>query len=80
MMVMKDMLKDFLLGEHLLLVGNQVGDIWKTVSSIQLLALLKKIPLSPEKKPCWDSRAFIHAGPIMISVTIPRASCEISRD
>lgn len=25
MMVMEDMLKDFLLGEHLLLVGNQVG-------------------------------------------------------
>lgn len=26
MMVMEDMLKDFLLGEHLLLVGNQVSD------------------------------------------------------
>lgn len=26
MMVMEDMLKDFLLGEHLLLVGNQVGN------------------------------------------------------
>lgn len=25
MMVMEDMLKDFLLGEHLLLVGNQVS-------------------------------------------------------
>lgn len=27
MMVMEDMLKDFLLGEHLLLVGNQVSQI-----------------------------------------------------
>ena len=26
MMVMEDMLKDYLLGEHLLLVGNQVSD------------------------------------------------------
>lgn len=26
MMVMEDMLKDFLLGEHLLLVGNQVSE------------------------------------------------------
>lgn len=25
MMIMEDMLKDFLLGEHLLLVGNQVN-------------------------------------------------------
>lgn len=28
MMVMEDMLKDFLLEEHLLLVGNQVGNQW----------------------------------------------------
>lgn len=28
MMVMEDMLKDFLLGEHLLLVGNQVSEIF----------------------------------------------------
>lgn len=28
MTVMEDMLKDFLLGEHLLLVGNQVGNMW----------------------------------------------------
>lgn len=26
MIVMEDMLKDFVLGEHLLLVGNQVSD------------------------------------------------------
>lgn len=31
MMVMEDMLKDFLLGEHLLLVGNQVSNTWKIV-------------------------------------------------
>ena len=28
MMVMEDMLKDFQLGEHLLLVGNQVSEIY----------------------------------------------------
>lgn len=28
MIVMEDMLKDFLLGEHLLLVGNQVSYVW----------------------------------------------------
>lgn len=28
MIVMEDMLKDFLLGEHLLLVGNQVSYGW----------------------------------------------------
>lgn len=38
MMVMEDMLKDFLLGEHLLLVGNQVGNTW---SSLSLLLCLK---------------------------------------
>lgn len=32
MMVMEDMLKDFLLGEHLLLVGNQVSDVWKRIN------------------------------------------------
>lgn len=31
---MEDMLKDFLLGEHLLLVGNQVGHLQYTLLSI----------------------------------------------
>lgn len=30
MIVMEDMLKDFLLGEHLLLVGNQVSYGWNS--------------------------------------------------
>lgn len=37
MMVMEDMLKDFVLGEHLLLVGNQVSDIQKSFETFNLL-------------------------------------------
>lgn len=47
MMVMEDMLKDFLLGEHLLLVGNQVSNILVLVNC--------KIPSPvPRKEPCQD--------------------------
>lgn len=43
MMVMEDMLKDFLLGEHLLLVGNQVSFPSLTVHATHLLFINKII-------------------------------------
>ena len=69
MMVMEDMLKDFILGEHLLLVGNQVSDIQKSFETYNLL--LNYITV-PRKVPHWDwvARAFIHRGPIVITVPI----------
>lgn len=47
MMVMEDMLKDFLLGEHLLLVGNQVSDIHKSFETFNLL--LNYIPSTQKR-------------------------------
>lgn len=53
MMVMEDMLKDFLLGEHLLLVGNQVGNTWS------LLALLH-LSSTPSGQVCFDVSKRLH--------------------
>lgn len=62
MMVMEDMLKDFLLGEHLLLVGNQVSNTWKIVA----LPTLLQIPLFPEKSPVGTGPR----GPVRITAMI----------
>lgn len=53
MMVMEDMLKDFLLGEHLLLVGNQVSDISQCLLSAKYLYF---------KVPCPQKRALLRPG------------------
>lgn len=61
MMVMEDMLKDFLLGEHLLLVGNQVSD---TCRVVDLLYLKFHHP---------QKRALLRPGrtPVRVTVMIP---------
>lgn len=42
MIVMEDMLKDFVLGEHLLLVGNQVSFGWEPSTDERMLMLQKQ--------------------------------------
>lgn len=59
-MVMEDMLKDFLLGEHLLLVGNQVGKISNACFVLLVFLLFTKrnlfltFPIKSDDKCCFN--------------------------